>query len=46
VLFSPVPGLSLGASYLWGRRRDADSQAGTDNRLQLSVRYSFSTRIK
>ncbi len=39
--------LSLGASYLWGRRRRVPvSATGTDNRLQFSVRYSFSSRVK
>ncbi|MEI9937077.1 MAG: DcaP family trimeric outer membrane transporter [Pseudomonadota bacterium] len=43
VLVSPATGLTLGASYLWGRRCDSGGATGTDNRAQLSVRYAFST---
>lgn len=45
-LVTPVKGLGLYASYLWGRRRDEGGEAGTDNRVQFSVRYSFSSRLK
>lgn len=46
VLVAPISGLTLAAAYLWGRRRDADSATGTDNRVQFSVRYSFSSRAR
>jgi hypothetical protein len=34
----------LGAEYLWERRTDKDGDSGTDNRLQVSVKYSFTSR--
>ncbi|HEY3253115.1 MAG TPA: DcaP family trimeric outer membrane transporter [Polyangiaceae bacterium] len=46
LIVSPVKGLNLAAAYLWGRRSDANAATGTDNRLQLSVKYSFSSRVK
>ncbi len=46
LLVAPVPGLSVSISYLWGRRPDAGGATGTVNRLELSVRYSFSSRLK
>ncbi|BFM21739.1 DcaP family trimeric outer membrane transporter [Gilvimarinus japonicus] len=44
VLFVPRKNLLLGVEYLWGQRTDFNGAAGTDNRVQVSFKYSFSSQ--
>ena len=46
LLYSPAPNLMIGGEALWGRRTDHNHNAGDDVRFQLSVRYSFGTKIE
>lgn len=43
LLYTPLRNVLMGAEYLWGRRTDNDGAKGEDDRLQLSVKYSFSS---
>ncbi|MDO3383475.1 DcaP family trimeric outer membrane transporter [Gilvimarinus algae] len=43
LLYAPSDKLLMGAEYLWGQRTDFGGASGTDNRLQFSVKYSFSS---
>ena len=43
LLYAPHPRILMGAEYLWGKRTDNDGDSGEDNRLQFSVKYSFSS---
>jgi len=45
LLWTPVKNLLLGGELLWGKRTDFDGLNGDDFRLQLSVKYDFSTSI-
>lgn len=45
LLCFPIKNLITGASYTWGRRLDADHDAGIDQRAQLSVKYLFSAAV-
>jgi hypothetical protein len=42
VLYNPVKDLLTGVEYLWGQRVDKGRAKGHDNRLQITVKYSFS----
>jgi hypothetical protein len=42
LLSFPIANVITGASYTWGRRLDADHDAGVDQRAQFSVKYTFS----
>jgi hypothetical protein len=42
LLWSPDKRLMVGAEYLWGQRKDHNNETGTDNRIQVSFKYSFS----
>ncbi|WP_020208039.1 DcaP family trimeric outer membrane transporter [Gilvimarinus chinensis] len=44
LLYSPFSQVLVGAEYLWGQRTDFDGDAGTDNRVQFSVKYTFSSK--
>lgn len=44
LLHYPADDLLVGAEFLWGRRTDSDGSAGTDSRLQVSVKYNFSSK--
>ncbi|UTF59739.1 DcaP family trimeric outer membrane transporter [Gilvimarinus sp. DA14] len=44
VLYSPLEQVLLGAEYLWGKRTDFGGASGTDNRVQFSVKYTFSSK--
>ena len=35
---------NLGAEFLWGERKDFDGAKGDDLRLQLTFKYSFSSK--
>lgn len=37
----PNDSLQYGVEYLWGQRTDKDGASGTDNRIQVSARFSF-----
>jgi hypothetical protein len=41
IIWSPVSRLSLGAEYIWARRKDESGDDGTLNRLQLSAKYLY-----
>lgn len=45
LLYTPAKKLLLGAELLWGERTDHDGVNGSDVRIQLSVKYDFSTSI-
>ncbi len=44
LLFAPASSLLFGPELLWGKRIDKDDASGTDLRLQVSLKYSFSSR--
>jgi hypothetical protein len=41
LIWRPTPALMFGAEFLSGGRRDKSGAEGTDNRIQLSGRFSF-----
>ncbi len=41
IIWSPVKRMSLGAEYIWGRRKDESGDNGTLNRLQFSAKYLY-----
>lgn len=41
IIWSPVNRMSLGAEYIWGRRKDESGDDGTLNRLQFSAKYLY-----
>jgi hypothetical protein len=43
LLASPAPALLFGPELLWGSREDKGGASGTDVRLQVSLKYSFSS---
>ena len=43
LLYTPVKSVLMGAEYLWGKRTDNDGDTGNDSRLQMSLKYSFSS---
>ena len=43
LLYTPVKNVMMGAEYLWGKRTDNDGDTGADNRIQLTIKYSFSS---
>jgi hypothetical protein len=43
LLWSPDKHILMGAEYLWGQRDDFDRKTGNDNRIQFSVKYSFTS---
>ncbi|MCR5878820.1 DcaP family trimeric outer membrane transporter [Phenylobacterium sp. J367] len=44
ILYTPAPALLFGAEFLWGQREDFDGAKGEDVRLQLTAKYSFSSK--
>ena len=44
LLASPAPNILFGPELLWGRRSDKDGASGTDLRLQVSLKYTFSSK--
>ena len=44
LLFAPHKNLLMGLEYLWGQRTDFGGVSGTDNRVQVSLKYSFSSQ--
>jgi len=42
-LVNPFRNFTAGPEFLWGRRNDNGGAAGNDFRLQISVRYAFSS---
>jgi hypothetical protein len=45
VLWHPVPEMFVGPEFIWGRRKNNDSNGGSDSRVQLSFHYDFGGRI-
>jgi hypothetical protein len=45
LLWTPDPKILIGAEYLWGQREDKNGAIGDDNRLQFTVKYSFSKEM-
>jgi hypothetical protein len=45
LLHMPISNILTGVSYTYGRRTDNDGETGVDQRAQLSVKYSFSSRV-
>jgi hypothetical protein len=43
LLVTPFKGFMAGPEFLWGERIDEGGAYGTDTRLQISVKYSFSS---
>lgn len=41
IIWSPVDRMSVGAEYIWGRRKDESGDTGTLNRLQFSAKYVY-----
>ena len=41
VIWSPAERMSIGAEYIWGRRKDKSGDDGMLNRLQLSAKYLY-----
>jgi hypothetical protein len=44
LLYYPTKNMFYGAEYLWGQRRDSGGAKGTDNRIQVSLHYKFSSK--
>jgi len=45
VLWRPVPEMFVGPEFLWGRRKNEDSNGGSDSRVQVSFHYDFGGSI-
>ncbi len=43
LLYAPSKPIMMGVEYLWGKRTDNDGDTGDDNRIQFSMKYSFSS---
>jgi hypothetical protein len=43
LLWTPDKRILMGAEFLWGQRKDFNGNKGDDLRLQVSVKYSFSS---
>jgi hypothetical protein len=44
LLNSPDPRLMYGVEYIWGQRENKGGQSGSDNRIQFSIQYKFSSK--
>lgn len=44
LLYYPVKNVLYGAEYLWGTRKDKGGASGSDQRVQLSANFKFSTK--
>lgn len=44
LLWTPDPRILMGAELLWGNREDFNGATGEDTRVQVSVKYSFSSK--
>jgi hypothetical protein len=44
LLVHPAPNFLVGPELLWGQRTDKGGATGTDLRLQISLKYAFSSR--
>jgi hypothetical protein len=43
LLYTPFPQLLIGGEFMWGERKDKNGAVGDDSRVQLTVKYSFSS---
>lgn len=41
LLYTPADSMLYGIEYLWGQRTDKDGATGVDNRIQVSLKYTF-----
>jgi hypothetical protein len=44
LLYYPVKNVFYGAEYLWGNRKDKNGASGSDQRVQLSANFKFSSK--
>jgi hypothetical protein len=44
LLYYPAKNLFYGAEYLWGTRKDRGGASGSDQRIQLSANFKFSSK--
>lgn len=44
LLYYPTKNVFYGAEYLWGTRKDKDGASGSDQRIQLSANFKFSSK--
>jgi hypothetical protein len=44
LLWTPDPRILMGAELLWGNRKDFNGHRGDDTRVQVTVKYSFSSK--
>ncbi|HTO82125.1 MAG TPA: DcaP family trimeric outer membrane transporter, partial [Methylomirabilota bacterium] len=44
LIWRPDSHILFGAEYEWGQREDHDGASGSDNRVQFSAKYSFSSK--
>jgi hypothetical protein len=45
ILYHPVPEMFVGPEFIWGKRKNNDSNGKSDSRVQLSFHYDFGGRI-
>ncbi len=45
LLFHPIPGMTVGPEYVWGRLNVKSGADETDNRLMVSVKYVFGVTV-
>jgi hypothetical protein len=45
VLWRPIPEMFVGPEFIWGRRKNENSNGGSDSRVQVSFHYDFGGRI-
>jgi outer membrane DcaP-like protein len=46
VLYHPLPEMFLGPEFIWGKRKNEDSNGGSDSRVQFSFHYDFAGSIR
>ena len=44
LLYTPAKQIMTGIEALWGERQDNNGDTGSDVRIQVSVKYSFSSK--
>jgi hypothetical protein len=44
LLYYPGKQMLIGIETLWGRRKDHNGASGNDSRVQVSFKYSFSSK--
>ena len=46
LLYHPIPQMFVGPEFIWGKRKNEDSNGGSDSRVQVSFHYDFSGSIQ